>query len=213
MSELIKTLFVSALLEKNEEMAIYWGYKLYDQPEDKEDEDDDPHFNTFYLLNEIWHLFYVEKYDVYFGGHLKKLAFDWEESNRTDDLIIGTIIKNMVCLNIYTSMIKYKKNGNPKSPVPIIEPCPPQENAIKTLDSNELRKIYKKIKKNMHVDETTTTTTIPIPRYVCEILGIKVDDRFTYAPFESWCELKDPHPPKFYILKKKKKQKKIDCKK
>jgi len=102
--EQVKACFISAILDKDEENALLWGYELYYS---------NLQFESFYILNELYQLFYVDKHHYYFNGYLQTLAKEWEASKRKNATILGSIIKNIVHLDISITDMVSNKNPNP----------------------------------------------------------------------------------------------------
>jgi len=190
--EQAKTAFVSALLSKDESNALYWGYEIYYS---------NLKFEIFYLLNEIYNLFYVEKHSLYFNGHLQTLAKEWEASKRKNHTILGSIIKNLVLLDI--SITDMVSNKNPCLNVCIIkhdkslpEHIDPSDYAgepasFKRMTDDELgllKREFKKIEKNKNKIRALPTKMV-LPIYVCEILDIVINIENEYMSFRDWCNI------------------------
>lgn len=190
--EKIKTAFVSSLINKDEENAIWWGYEIYYSG---------LQFEIFYLLNEIYNMFYIEKHAEYFNGYLQTLAKEWEASNRKNHTILGSIIKNLVSLDIsITDMIR-NKTSNHNNNISIVNYDNSWSSAnfteetknFKCMSSEEVVKLKQKIKreeKNVK-SKKQFPSKIMIPTYVCELFDLKVnnEDLSLYIPFDDWCKL------------------------
>ena len=181
--DLVKTAFVSALFEKKHNDALYWGYELYYS---------DLTYETFYILNEIYTLFYAEKYADYFNLHLHRLAKEWEASNRTNHTILGSIIKNLSCLDIsITDMVQQKKtlpktvnivNHNNVYPIDFDKSHLAGDlDAFLVMTEEELTNLS-------HQRNIEIPTTPQIPIYVCELLDISADAS-NYISFPEWCNI------------------------
>jgi len=188
----VKTAFVSALLDKDESNSLYWGYEIYYS---------NLKFEIFYLLNEIYNLFYVEKHSFYFNGYLQTLAKEWEASKRKNHTILGSIIKNLVELDISITDMVYNKN--PFSNIRIIKhdnSLPDHFNhedyagdpaSFKRMTDDELvslKREFKRAEKN-EKKKRTIPLKIILPIYVCEILDIVINGETEYMSFADWCNL------------------------
>ena len=162
-------------------------------------------YDVFYLLNEIYQLFYVDKHDKHFNGYLQTLAIEWEDSKRKNATILGSIIKNLVKLDIsITEMVNNK--------------TPPSHNIIKVLkweweDSQntdvssddpyqkklsckfnimtieEIVKLKRRLKK-IETKQKSIPEKIQLPFYLCELFEINVQPKtFIYTPFKEWCNI------------------------
>jgi hypothetical protein len=192
--EQVKARFISALLNKDEENALLWGYELYYS---------DLKFEAFYILNELYQLFYIDKHHYYFNGYLQVLAKEWEATKRKNATILGTIIKSLVHLDISITEMVNNKTPNPNIwnvlkydlGFPDIEDLTqlagdPTE--FKTMTIEELTKLKRKLKKLETKPKTKTVLPekIQIPFYLCELFEIGVDpETFIYASFEDWCNI------------------------
>lgn len=184
-----KTAFVNALLSKNESNALYWGYEIYYS---------DLKYEIFYLMNEVYNLFYVEKHSFYFNGYLQTLAKEWEVSKRKNHTILGSIIKNLVELDI--SITDMVSNKTPCSNIRIIKhdrSLPdyfnPEDYAgdpasFKHMSIDELLSLKREFKR-AEKKKRIIPTNLTLPIYVCEILDIAINNDFEYMAFAEWCNL------------------------
>jgi len=187
-----KTAFVNAILGKDEPGALYWGYELYYS---------ELKFEIFYLLNEIYNLFYVEKHSFYFNGYLQTLAKEWEASKRKKHTILGSIIKNLVGLDISITDMVSKKT--PSSNIHIIKhdnSLPDDFNSASyagdpasftQMTDDELvslKREFKRAEKNGN-KKRVPPLRVTLPLYVCEILDITTYEEIEYMPFGDWCNL------------------------
>lgn len=190
--EQVKSRFISALLDKDEENALLWGYELYYS---------DLKFETFYILNELYTLFYLDKHSYYFNGYLQLLAKEWEATKRKNATILGTIIKNLVNLDISIMDMVNNKRPNPNIRdvlnydfgFPDIEDFTQlagDPSTFKVMTIEELAKLKRRLKKleTKHKTISAHPEKINIPFYLCELFEIGVDaDSFIYTPFKEWC--------------------------
>lgn len=187
--ENVKTAFVNALLSKDESNALYWGYEMYYS---------DLKYEIFYLMNEVYNMFYVEKHSFYFNGYLQTLAKEWEASKRKNHTILGSIIKNLVDLDI--SITDIVSNKTPRSNIRIIKhdrSLPdyfnPEDYAgdpasFKHMSVEELIKLKRDFK-STEKKKRIIPTNLTLPMYVCEILDIEINNNFKYMAFAEWCNL------------------------
>lgn len=192
--EQTKARFMSAVLDKDEENALLWGYELYYS---------DLKFDAFYILNELYTLFYVDKHSYYFNGYLQILAKEWEATKRKNATILGTIIKNLVGLDISITDMVCNKTPNPNIwkvlnydlGFPDIEDYTQLAGdpaTFKRMTLEDLSKLKRKLKKLETRQKTRAVLSekIKIPFYLCELFEIKVTaDSFTYISFEDWCNI------------------------
>ena len=195
--EQVKACFISAVLDKDEENALLWGYELYYS---------ELKYDVFYLLNEIYQLFYVDKHDKHFNGYLQTLAIEWEDSKRKNVTILGSMIKNLVKLDIsITEMVNNKtppsnniikvlkwewdepENSGVSSPLspPLVQRKEPSHFVKMTIE--EIVRLKRKLKK---LETKPVPDKIKIPFYLCHLLEIDVDAKtFIYPPFKDWCNI------------------------
>ena len=200
--EEVKTAFLSAFLNKDEENALFWGYEIYYS---------DLKFEIFYLLNEMYNLFYVEKHAYYFNGYLQTLAKKWEESKRKNHTILGSIIKNLVRMDIsITDMIRNKtpnanivsiiKHDNSLSNIEdFISISEDQRDSVfKLMTLDELCKLKQKLKKA----KKQIPAKILVPTYVCELFEIQIDNNklTEYIAFVAWCNIHENNSIKQTVL-------------
>lgn len=189
--EKLKTAFVSSLINKDEESAIWWGYEIYYSGFQ---------FEIFYLLNEIYNLFYIEKHADYFNGYLQTLAKEWEASNRKNHTILGSIIKNLVLLDIsITDMIRNKTpNPNIISIINYDNTWTPDNfkedpKNFKLMSLEEVVKLKQKIKRAEKNGKSKRQfpSKIMVPTYVCELFELEInpEDLSMYIPFVDWCKI------------------------
>jgi len=188
--EEVKTSFTNALLNKDESNAIYWGYELYYS---------DLKYEIFYLLNEIYKLFYVEKHSFYFNGYLQTLAKEWEMSKRKNHSILGSVIKNLVELDISITDMVFNMKLRPKiriinynksipddfNPIDYAGNC----DSFKKMSDDELLSLKREFKRGEKNEKKKRAipVTLNIPIYVCQILDINISKNFEYMPFVVWC--------------------------
>jgi hypothetical protein len=190
-----KARFISALLDKDEENALLWGYELYYS---------DLKFDTFHLLNELYTLFYVDMHSYYFNGYLQTLAKEWEATKRKNATILGTIIKNLVGVDISIMDMVNNKRPNPNiksvlnydfgfSDIEDFTQLAGDPATFKTMTTEELTKLKRRLKK-LETKTAAATATQPekikIPFYLCELFEIGVEeDSFIYTSFKDWCNI------------------------
>lgn len=203
--EQVKACFISAVLDKDEENALLWGYELYYS---------ELKYDVFYLLNEIYQLFYVDKHDKHFNGYLQTLAIEWEDSKRKNVTILGSMIKNLVKLDIsITEMVNHKtppsnniikvlkwewdepENSGISTDDPLSSPLSPPlvqrkepSNFVK-MTIEEIVKLKRKLKK-LETKPKPVPEKIKIPFYLCHLLEIDVDPKtFIYVSFKECCNI------------------------
>lgn len=195
--EQVKACFISAVLDKDEDNALLWGYELYYS---------ELKYDVFYLLNEIYQLFYVDKHDKHFNGYLQTLAIEWEDTKRKNVTILGSIIKNLVKLDIsITEMVNHKTP--PSNNIIKVLKCEwePQETTggasddpllqkqatgkFDKMDIEEIVKLKRRLKK-LETKSKPIPEKIKIPFYLCELLEIDVEPGiFIYSLFKEWCNI------------------------
>lgn len=189
--EKFKMAFVSSLINKEEENAIWWGYEIYYSGFQ---------YDIFYLLNEIYNLFYIEKHADYFNGYLQTLAIEWEASNRENHTILGSIIKNLVSLDIsitdmirnktpnpnIISIINYNNMRNPDN----FTKDPPNFKLMSLEEVVKLKQKIKSLEKNV-TSKRKLPSNIMIPTYVCKLLKLEINKEYlsTYISFVDWCKI------------------------
>lgn len=207
--ESVKTAFISAFIDKDEENSLFWGYELYYS---------NLKYEIFHLLNEIYNMFYVDKYSDYFNMHLQTLSKEWEQSKRKKHTILGSIIKNLVGLDIsitdmvhsrkpILSVIETVKYHNICSSILDLTPIT-DINSLKIMTEEELVKLKKTLNKQPKNEKKKRVLPheLKIPMYVCEIFNINIDDSLKYMPYIDWCNIHSKNSiTQTIVLRKKKK--------
>jgi hypothetical protein len=102
-----KVSFILSMLEQNEEDSLYWGYKIYLN---------DKYYDIFELINDMFVLFYEKSVLKEHGLALNEMVVIWEETDRTNHTILGSIIKNLVnkkpCFKAITEIYNKSKTTN-----------------------------------------------------------------------------------------------------
>jgi len=186
----LKIGFITALFEKNEEDALYWAYELYYS---------NLQYDILSLINDIYDLLYYDKYNDQYGIFLNSLCNEWEDTNRNKHTVLGSIIKNLIKLDIsITDIVRIRqKNLNNPLVIRILNDNNDKQNTrenthFEIMSDDELLELNKKYqenesnKKNMRRERNT-------PIYVCNLLGIKLKkdvlSRLEFMSYIDWCNL------------------------
>jgi len=159
----VKAVFATYFFEGRLEESLHWGYYLYLHAKDPcEDENDK--LIVFTLLQKIFQHFCMKDVKRRYGNQLKDLANLWEDGERKDDTILGTIIQNLIQCNL-----EYEESRGHESDITDHGEEQMEKVQVKIFTKEQLEDTLKKIQHN----GMTLRKKGLIPYKVCMMLEIR----------------------------------------